>query len=86
MNDLLFGIAARHENFNLKEIAVTTHINQNELVWALKSKQVYQRLAMDLKEGGELGLEGTPGFVIEGKVYQGNIPFDVLERIFFKKT
>jgi protein-disulfide isomerase len=41
-------------------------------------------LALDLKKGGELGIEGTPGFLIEGQVYQGNIPSDVLQRIFFK--
>jgi protein-disulfide isomerase/uncharacterized membrane protein len=84
MNDLLFDMAARKKNFNLKEIAEKTGIDQRELAWALNSKKVYQRLALDLKEGGELGLEGTPGFLIEGKVYQGNIPYKVLERIFFK--
>jgi protein-disulfide isomerase len=82
MNDLLFGIAARKENFNLKEIAKKTGIDQAELVWALKNKLVLQRLGMDLKEGGELGLVGTPGFLIEGHFYQGNIPADVLHRIF----
>jgi protein-disulfide isomerase/uncharacterized membrane protein len=82
MNDLLFGIAARQQNFNLKQIAAKTGIDQRELAWAINSKKVSQRLAMDLKKGGELGLEGTPGFLIEGTVYQGNIPYKVLERIF----
>ncbi|GAB6907646.1 conserved membrane hypothetical protein [Desulfosarcina cetonica] len=82
MNDLLFGMAASKKNFNLQQVAEKTGIDQRELVWALENKQVYQRLAMDLKKGGELGLEGTPGFLIEGNVYQGNIPSEVLQRIF----
>ena len=82
MNDYLFDMAARHENFNLKQLAEKTGIDQRELAWALKNKMVYHRLAMDIKDGGELGLVGTPGFLIEGHVYQGNIPADVLQHIF----
>ena len=82
MNDLLFEIAARKGNFNLKEVAKRTGIEPRELAWALKNKLAYRRLSMDIKDGGELGLEGTPGFVVDGEVYQGNLPADVLQRIF----
>ena len=38
-------------------------------------------LTNDIRKGMLLGITGTPTFVIDGKVYQGSIPADILEKI-----
>lgn len=82
MNDVLFSAAARNEDLNLKIIAEKTGIAAKELAWALGYKPIAQRLLLDIKEAGEWGISGTPGFVIDGKLYQGNIPAEIMLRIF----
>lgn len=81
MNDILFQLAGTRTTINLKELSEKTGINANGLAWALTNKQVYYRLFKDIKDGINLGIVGTPSFVIDGHVYQATIPPDVLKKL-----
>lgn len=75
MNDLLYDV---DENFNVKKIAKETGINPAELVWAVGSKDVKALLMRDIADGFKIGVSGTPSFQINGELYFGTIPPEVL--------
>lgn len=82
MNAILFNIPRGKTEIDLKELASKTGDDFKELAWSLKDLKLIRRLQKDIRDGLTLGITGTPGFVINGTVYQGNIPPNILEDIF----
>ncbi|MCI5115335.1 MAG: hypothetical protein D3921_03960 [Candidatus Electrothrix sp. AW1] len=84
-NDLLYAIIRRNgdkiKTIPLKEIADKTGLNINELAAALTHPAISARLSRDIQEGMKLKITGTPAFLINGKVYQGQIPLEILKKI-----
>lgn len=84
-NDLLYAIIRRNgdkiKTIPLKEIADKTGLNINELATALTHPAISARLSRDIREGMKLKITGTPAFLIDGKVYQGQIPAEILQKI-----
>ena len=78
MNDLLYGIKS---DFNLRTIAQQTGISFSELSRAVSSKEIKQLLIKDIADGLKLGVSGTPSFKVNGKLYFGTIPPEVLNKI-----
>ncbi|MCI5193256.1 MAG: hypothetical protein D3915_09005 [Candidatus Electrothrix sp. AU1_5] len=84
-NDLLYAMARNRgdkvKTISLKEIADKTGLNINELAAALTHPAVKAWLSRDIREGMQLKITGTPAFLIDGKVYQGQIPPEILKKI-----
>jgi protein-disulfide isomerase len=84
-NDLLYALIRnggdKVKTIPLKEIADKTGLNINELAAALTHPAITARLSRDIQEGMKLKITGTPAFLIDGQVYQGGIPTDILEKI-----
>ena len=78
MNDYLFKNAHQMERINVGELADAVGLNAEKMKSAFSSKRLHHRLRSDIIEGLKLGINGTPSFVIEGKVYSGQIPAQVL--------
>lgn len=81
VNDLLFEIASQKKDFNTRTIADFMNVNIAELTVALKSKALRLRLKHDIAIGLDLGITGTPTFQIDGEVYLGNIPAEILRSL-----
>ena len=82
VNDLLFDLAGNKRDFNTATIAnQMKDTNSGELVAALKSKYLRLRLKHDIAMGIEKGVKGTPAIVIDGDVYLGTIPKNVMNAI-----
>jgi uncharacterized membrane protein/protein-disulfide isomerase len=81
VNDFLFELAEQKKDFNTRTIADLMGVPSGELAAALKSKSIRLRLKHDIAVGIDLGVTGTPGFMIDGKVYTGTIPKEVLKKI-----
>jgi protein-disulfide isomerase len=81
MNDALFQLARSREPFNTRYLAEKTGIPSPELVAALSHPDTNKLLNLDIRQGMKLRITGTPSFVIEGKVFQGSIPLDILQKI-----
>jgi protein-disulfide isomerase len=45
----------------------------------MTDKRNVNKLVGDIRQGQKLGVNGTPAFLIEGKLYFGQIPADVIE-------
>jgi len=80
MSDLLFEIGGHHQQIDLNRVAQKTGLPAAALVGALKAPVIRKRLTYDIWQGMKLRIVGTPSFVINGKVYEGSIPVDVLQK------
>lgn len=83
VSDLLFQLAEQKKDFNTKTISEFMNIKPLELVSALNNKMLRIRLKHDIAVGLEMGITGTPSFVIDGNVYLGTIPADILKKVDF---
>lgn len=81
VNDLLFDLGKKKMDFNTVTIAENMGVSSGQVVAALKDTYLRLRLKHDIAVGMDLGVTGTPGFVIDGEVYIGTIPKAVLEKI-----
>ncbi len=81
MNDAIYALVREKNNsIPLKLLSKKTGLKLNELAWALQSKEIAELLRRDIWRGMKYGIIGTPGFVIEGKLYTGNIPATILKQ------
>jgi len=81
MNDLLFEMAGKDRFVSTRTIAEKTGLDGKSLALSPKIPVLRYMLKHDIAIGISLGITGTPGFVIEGKVYQGQIPPEIIERV-----
>jgi protein-disulfide isomerase len=81
MHDLMFrdqrnlGVAA------LKEKATTAGLDMDSFNECLDSDRFADAVAADLKEGGQLGVTGTPALFINGRFLSGAQPFEEFSKI-----
>jgi protein-disulfide isomerase len=80
MNDwLFFKAGVNQSSILLVEAGDATGIDARELAAALTHDRYRLLLKRDIHEGIRLGVVGTPSYLINGRVYEGNIPADILK-------
>ncbi|MDY6791271.1 MAG: vitamin K epoxide reductase family protein [Thermodesulfobacteriota bacterium] len=77
MNDLLFNLAGTTNVLNTKKLAGKVGLDYRELLYSTRNRAIRYRVKHDIAVGINLGINGTPGYVIDGKVYLGQIPLEV---------
>lgn len=82
INELLYGLGGESRKIDLRWLAEQTGMETADLVQASKNPGVTEKLKRDIREGLRLGIQGTPSFVIDGQLYSGNIPLDILKMAF----
>ncbi len=65
----------------LKAVAKKLGANMDKLAKDVASKEVENRIAEDMKEAGEFGFQGTPGFLLNGVPVRGAYPLNHFEGI-----
>ncbi len=80
MNDLIFNETHQTDVLDIRFFAEKTGLDPEELGKALRDFRLWVKLRKDILDGMRKGLTGTPGFIIDGKVYIGHIPPEVLAR------
>ena len=79
MNDYLFNLPRDTSAFNIKKIAKEVGLEFATMKYVFHDQQLWNILWEDIKEGIKIHeLTGTPGFIVNGKVYLGQIPGDLL--------
>lgn len=81
MNDALFELGRKKESFNTAYLEDKTGIPSGDLVAALSYPPYRKLLDQDILSGMKLRVIATPTFVIENKIYTGNIPPEILKSI-----
>jgi len=77
-NDYFYFLGARREAFGTTDIASTLGLSNAGLVNALNDREYLTQLINDIRTGLELGITATPAYVIDGDLYQGQIPSRIL--------
>ena len=80
MNDILFALPRDIESVDLRRIAEQAGMNRKNLAAALRNEKIRKILSRDIWKGMKLRITGTPSYVIDGKVYEGNIPAHILKK------
>jgi protein-disulfide isomerase/uncharacterized membrane protein len=83
MNDLLFQKAAEGQDIELEELRRELGVEE-QLGKALAHAPYHSHLLRDIRYGMKLRVMGTPAFLIDGNVYTGSIPAEVLKVIIAK--
>ena len=76
---MFYRIAGQKKRIGIKELAQTLGLKPEELARSLYDRSIRDQLQRDIREGNKLGISGTPGYVINGTVYLGQIPADILK-------
>jgi len=80
MNDYLFDLKKDIEALNIKTIAADVGLEFETMRYVFHDRRLWNVLWKDIKEGiRDYQLSGTPGFIINGQAYLGQIPADVLK-------
>jgi protein-disulfide isomerase len=80
-NDLLYGIASQKKPVGTKELANILNLDSNEMARSINDRVIRHRVKHDIYTGNKLGITGTPAYVIEGEVYQGQIPPEIIKKM-----
>ena len=83
MNDLLFDKARKKGTISIESLAQKTGLDYNDLKKKLYSKKSIRKLRIDINAAIKNKISGTPAYVIEDKIYLGNIPEEVLEKVLY---
>lgn len=84
MNDLLFSSIGKSYIVDIKLLAEKCGLNSILLSNAINDKYIRYRVKHDINIGIKKGITGTPGFIVNDKVYRGNIPPEILSGILDK--
>jgi len=79
MNDALFEATGKNQNIIIRELAQKVGTDFNQLVGGMKDRTNWDRLQNDIISGLKLQITGTPAFVIDEKVYLGQIPPEIIK-------
>jgi protein-disulfide isomerase len=88
MHDRLFNSGRKFDMFTLKEIAKDLDLDLDEFSECLESQKHLDDIYQDRLEGGQLGIRGTPGFILfltdfsqgsDALFIPGAFPFEVFE-------
>ncbi len=81
MNDLLYGVAGQKKPIGTKELAKKLSLDSTDLARALNDRTIRLRVKHDIYSGNKWGITGTPAYVIDGEVYQGQIPPEIIKKV-----
>ena len=81
MNDILFSIAREKNTINIKELAEKVGLDHKELSSSIYNRNIRHKLQIDIWEGMKLRITGTPSYVMNDKVYLGEIPPDIIKNV-----
>jgi protein-disulfide isomerase len=76
MHDLIFAGQRKMKRDNLLADARSLNLDMERFTADLDGDEVRQQVEADKKEGAALGLDGTPEFFINGKLFSGALPLD----------
>jgi protein-disulfide isomerase len=80
MNDLLFELGTQGKDISINFLARKTGLDPRKLSMARYSRKARRWLTADIWKGMKLRILGTPGYLINGQVYQGYIPPEIIRK------
>jgi len=80
MNDMLYALAGEKSTLNITALADKVDIDDKELARSINDPVIRKKLQRDIWKGLKLKISGTPAYVIDNKVYMGQIPPEIIKK------
>lgn len=80
MNDTLYEVAGTEHTVDIESIASKAGLDKNGLFDAVTHPDRVEKLSRDIRSGLKLGVAGTPAYYINGELFFGTIPREIIER------
>ena len=81
MHDLLFEKGVQGGVASFKQFAKELSLNSAKFDNCLDSGEKAGEVQKDMADGGKSGIQGTPGFLINGELVSGAQPFTVFQQV-----
>lgn len=81
VNDFLYHYNMSKHAIYLRQIAKKTNLDLNLLKTGIHQPEIIQKLRRDIISGLKKNITGTPSYIINDKVYTGQIPSEILNSI-----
>ncbi|BBO86901.1 hypothetical protein DSCOOX_00810 [Desulfosarcina ovata subsp. ovata] len=81
MNDFLFSSQQSKKTIDIKSIADEIGLNPKELFAATQNAYLRRMLNADILTGIKLGVRGTPGYTVDGKLFLGTLPSEMFSNL-----
>lgn len=81
MNDQLFELAQKGKDIDTRALAKNVGVNPVKMMTAVRDIKLHLILRKDILAGLKLGITATPTYVVDGAVYKGWLPADVIARM-----
>ena len=81
MNDHLFATARTAGSIDINVLARTVGLDPAGLRNSLQDPVLRKKLQSDLAAGFQLGVSGTPTFAVNGRLFEGHLPPEIIARI-----
>lgn len=77
MHSLIYESQNELSNDSFRVFATQLGLDMENFDECLKSDAAFKKVQSDISTGKEIGVDGTPAFVLNGKLYSGTPPEDV---------
>ena len=81
MNDTLFSLPTGGAAINIKKLSDSVGLDYRMLARSRKDIKLRYRVKHDIAIGIKQGINGTPSYIVNGKVYLGMLPAEVLKNV-----
>ena len=81
INDYLFNIDKQKGHFNIREMAKLVGFDVIKFAGSVNDPALQYKLNTDIRDAIRLGITGTPGYLIDGRIYIGHIPADIINAV-----
>jgi uncharacterized membrane protein/protein-disulfide isomerase len=78
INDMLYHIDKQEGHFNIREMATAAGFDVIEFAASARDRSLRQKLRVDIRDGIQLGITATPGYLVNGMLFVGHIPPDII--------
>lgn len=85
MHEKLYTSGVEGGVTTFKQYAIELGLNKNEFNTCLDSGVMADEVKNDFEEGQAAGIQGTPGFIINGEMVSGALPFSNFKQVIDKK-
>lgn len=82
MNDALYGLSAESQSIDVSAAATRAGLNASEIGTGIRNPLVLAKLRKDIQSGLQLGIAGTPAYLVNGTLSLGTIPPESLKVVF----
>jgi len=82
MNDVLYELSAESESIDVAAVASRVGLDASEIGAGIRNPRVLSKLRKDIQTGLQLGIAGTPAYLVNGTLSLGTIPPDSLKVVF----